>query len=145
MNGLSRWSIVAILLTGCASVPPPTLEPDVPAGAPWGLAWIPPNGEVAIRAGAVEHVLYPEASTRKPARTAAARPSTDARSSQPRAAGSLAEPHPAPSTLRVLTEPAMRTQCELEQDVVPAWFFSRTASRLPEHVAVAKDGCPVRP
>lgn len=145
MNGLSRWSIVAMLLTACASVPPPMPEPEVPAGTPWGLAWISPNGEVAIRAGAVEHVLYPEASTRKPARAAAARPSTDARSSQPRAAGSLAEPHPAPSTLRVFTEPAMRTQCELEQDVVPAWFFSRTAARLSERVADTKDGCPVRP
>lgn len=145
MNGLSRWSIVAMLLTGCASVPPPTPLPEVPAGAPWGLAWIPPSGEVAIRAGAIEHVLYPGASTRKPARTAAAIPSTDAPSSRPRAAGSQPAPLPVPSTWRVPTEPAMRAQCELEQDVVPAWFFSRTASRVPERVAVAKDGCPVPP
>lgn len=145
MNGLSRWSIVALLLTGCTSIPTPVPEPDVPAGAPWGLAWIPPSGEVAIRAGAVEHVLYPEAATRKPARTAAARPSTDARSSQPRAPASLAEPHPAPSIVRVLSETAMREECELEQDVVAEWFFSRTAAPLPERVAVTKDGCAVRP
>lgn len=70
MIRLPQWSICAVLLTGCASLPgPPAPEPDVPSDAPWGLAWISPSGEVAIKAGAVEHVLYPEATKQKPAST----------------------------------------------------------------------------
>lgn len=51
-----------MLLCACASTPEPTAEDpsNILAGAPTGLAWIPPSGEVAIRGGSVEHVLYPE-------------------------------------------------------------------------------------
>lgn len=47
-------------LTACSATPT-TNFPPLPqlAGAPTGLAWIEPSGDVAIRAGSVEHVIFP--------------------------------------------------------------------------------------
>lgn len=64
-----------MVLCACASIPETAVEDPsiVLAGAPTGLAWIPPSGEVAIRGGSIEHVLYPRAeapaSGQKPAAT----------------------------------------------------------------------------
>lgn len=64
-----------MVLCACASIPEAPVEDpsNVLAGAPTGLAWIPPSGEVAIRGGSIEHVLYPKAdasrSGQKPAVT----------------------------------------------------------------------------
>lgn len=60
MPRMLQASLLIALLAGCASVPPPT-ERSVMLDAPWGLAWIPSRGEVAINEGAIEHVLYPNA------------------------------------------------------------------------------------
>lgn len=53
-------SVCTAALTACSSTNT-TNFPPLPhlAGAPTGLAWIGPSGDVAIRAGSVEHVIFP--------------------------------------------------------------------------------------
>lgn len=67
-----------MLVCACASIPETAVEDasNVLAGAPTGLAWIPPSGEVAIRGGSVEHVLYPKADP-SPSRQTPADPSVE--------------------------------------------------------------------
>lgn len=138
-------SICAVLLTGCASLPepPPALEPDVPSGAPWGLAWIPPSGEVAINAGAVEHVLYPGATTQKPALM----PVIPRTSVDPAFRGSVATSHPA----RLRAQPAASgksdvslRQYDLEKEPVPAWFFFESVPPVNGLAALPGETCAVR-
>lgn len=137
MNRWPRWSLCLVLLTGCTSLPPPAPpEPEVPSGAPWGLAWIPPSGEVAIRAGAIEHVLYPQASAEKRA-SAPLDPKPDGESASQRARL---------SHLRSRVTPRARADraCEEERDAVPAWFHTQ---RLKNRALTVKpgDACGVPP
>jgi hypothetical protein len=120
-----RWSLWMVLLTGCASLTPPAPpEPELPSGAPWGLAWIPPSGEVAIRAGAIEHVLYPEATAHKLVRTPLS-PESDADSAAPRAVLSLPPPRASPAS-----QARSDGACDVKRDAVPAWFISQRVERV---------------
>lgn len=129
MNRLPRWSLCCVLLTGCTSLPlPAPPEPEVPLGASWGLAWIPPSGEVAIRAGAIEHVLYPQASTEKRA-SASLDPKPDRESASQRATLSHVRSR---VTLRARADRA----CE-ERDAVSAWFLTQ---RVEDRALTVKPG-----
>lgn len=143
MIRLLQRSICAVLLTGCASLPePPAVEPAVPSGAPWGLAWIPPSGEVAIKAGAVEHVLYPDATPQKPALI----PVVPRTSADPVLRG-LAAPSPVTRHREPVTRvkpPASLRQCEVEKELVPAWFLSESMPSVSELAALPAEACAVR-
>lgn len=62
MNRNMVWFAV-LALAGCAAEPEHSEAhiTDTSGGAPWGLAWIPSGGDVAITPGAIQHVLYPAA------------------------------------------------------------------------------------
>lgn len=142
MIRLPQWSICAVFLAGCASLPPPLVEPDVQTGVPWGLAWIPPSGEVAIKAGAVEHVLYPDATAEKPART----PILPRTSADPHVQGSV------PSSLPTRRRPQPITRgkfhasprdCDLQEAPVPARFFFESVPPVSDLAARAGEACAV--
>lgn len=137
MNRLPRWSPFLVMLTGCASLPPAAPpEPEAPSGAPWGLAWIPPSGEVAIRAGAIEHVLYPQASAEKPARTTLGL-KPDGESASQRA---LLSHYRSRVTSRARADRA----CEEERDAVHAWLHTQRVEDRALTVK-AEDACGVHP
>lgn len=130
MIRLPRWSLCWVLLTGCTSLPPPAPpEPEVPSGAPWGLAWIPPSGEVAIRAGAIEHVLYPQASAEMRASA----------SLDPKPVRESASQRATLSHMRSRVTPRARADraCEEERDAVPARFLTQ---RVEDRALTVKPG-----